>query len=115
VNLIFGFKQQTGMSSNQMVRSFVSQLESVGKVVSYKQPEKIPDQRKVLCVETIEEKNGKKYHVLYSFNWWDDGDLLFYSSAGSLDEEWCNYEKIFNTITQAIDIIDFDNIQRSKK
>jgi len=110
INLMLGFSEKTGMSSEQLSQSLISQITSYGEIIAQCEPQFVGGMKRV-CVEKFEiNKLGKKYHVMYTFMWWPNKEFVAYTSAGSPPELWEKYQSTFNTMNEieVIGVLDQD-------
>ncbi|WP_428037085.1 hypothetical protein, partial [Amphritea sp.] len=88
------------MSSEQLANKLISQISSYEKIITQCEPHRIEGMIRV-CVEKIEEnQSGNSYHVMYTFMWWPESEMVAYTSAGTKPELWDSYSSIFDTMAE---------------
>jgi hypothetical protein len=69
------------------------------------------------CLETLSpvpSKPGMKYHIIYSFFWSDEKDMMVAGTFGAPMEEWDSAAKIYRVIKD-FKLLDWDRVEAKKK
>ncbi len=115
IQLIAGIKEGTGKSPKDFLFEFAdSKKTTVDRVVSSCEPTE-QGLFSVVCLETIETvmqgDKKKEFHILYSLFWNDKMDMVVVSVAGTLENEWKEYQSTFNEM-RAFEIIDMSRFEK---
>ncbi|TQV87076.1 hypothetical protein [Aliikangiella coralliicola] len=113
IQLMVGIQDKTKMTPAQFVKNHLNAVAKAAISAKACEPESIGFFIRQ-CLELEEEKvvNGKviQFHVLYSFFWNDDTDMVGVTVAGSPSDSWSKYQGIFERMSK-IDLIDMDRFK----
>lgn len=100
INLMLGFSEKYGMSSQELTDKLISQITSYGEIIERCEPEDIGNMKRI-CIEKLEQnESGNTYHVMYTFMWWPDSELVAYTSAGTTPELWSTHQETFDIMSE---------------
>jgi hypothetical protein len=98
IQLFLNVKENTGGTPRQLIEKNLKMIASANSLVS-ECPESKQGSFNRRCIEVIENQvkgdgSQLEYHTLYSFLWWEDGDIAVVTVFGTTPDLWDSTEEI---------------------
>lgn len=97
IQLFLHVQENTGKNPREFIDSQLEQISAVYEVISVC-PETVVSGFNRRCIEVLQkaspEDGIKAYRMLYSFLWWDDGDIAIATVFGTPPELWDEMEEV---------------------
>ncbi|MFT3867915.1 MAG: hypothetical protein QM715_05395 [Nibricoccus sp.] len=110
---IVGIKKKTGVSAKEAAQKNLNLFEKNAKKVIRTWPELEFGYFRRIGIEVL-QANAKnpddEYHVIYSFFWNDDMDMMVASVSGAPESNWPEADKVFE-VMQRFKLVDVDKLK----
>lgn len=116
IQWIAGVSKLANVTATQAIQYNIARKKAAEQVVRECEPEKIGEFTRQ-CLETLAPVAGspdRKYHIIYTFSWSDEKDMMIAGTFGAPEEEWPEAQKIYRVIKD-FKLVDWARVEAKKK